>query len=392
MKILVVNAGSSSLKVQLLESRRNYLCLYKGMIDGMTNQKCLFTENYNGTKKNSSLARVDHQKALQIIVKSILKKRMIKNLKDIEAIGHRVVHGGEKYKKATKITGLVLKTIKELCSLAPLHNPPNLAAIMACLKLFPSVPQVAVFDTAFHQTLPGKAYLYALPYTFYQKMGIRRYGFHGTSHAYVAKETIKLLKKKQSKIVTCHLGNGSSITAIKNGQSIDTSMGFTPLEGVPMGTRSGDIDPAISFFLMKKLKKNPQEIEKILNKESGLLGVSEISADVRDLWALAQKNNPKARRAFGLFAYRIAKYIGSYCSALNGLDALTFTAGIGQNAYYLRQEICDCLEYLGVSLDRKRNERNALQINSKKSKVKVFVIPTNEEKEIARETEQLLLK
>lgn len=317
MKILVINAGSSSLKFQLIESAKDFACLHKGIIDRI---------GFKGSAKN-------HTQALNMALQQILDKKILRSLQDIHAVGHRVVHGGEKYSSTVKITPQVIKEIKKLCELAPLHNPPNLEAIIACQKLLKNTPQFAVFDTAFHQTLPEKAYLYALPYQYYQKHNIRRYGFHGTSHSYVAKETIKLLDKKNSKIITCHLGNGSSIAAVKNGKSIDTSMGFTPLEGLPMGTRSGDLDPAIVFQLMETLHLSTDQIDEILNKSSGLKGISGVSSDVRDLWK-ASKKNKRAKLALDILAYRTAKYIGAYTAALNGLDALTFTAGIGQHAYY----------------------------------------------------------
>ena len=362
MKILVINAGSSSLKVKVFDTNKDQ-AIYKAFIDRIGKSKV----------KN-------HDQAVKIALKDIPQ---------VDAVGHRVVHGGEKYTKPTKITAAVIKQIRKLSTLAPLHNPPNLAAILACKKILPKVPHVAVFDTSFHQTLDEKAYLYAIPYNYYKKYGIRRYGFHGTSHSYIAKETIKLLGKKQSKIVSCHLGNGSSITAIKNGKSIDTSMGFTPLEGVPMGTRSGDIDPAIVIKLMQKLKKSPEEIDEILNKKSGLKGISMLSRDMRDLWK-ASKKNKQAKLTISFLAYRIAKYIAAYSASLQGLDAITFTAGLGQNAYYLRKEICDYLSHLGVKLDAPKNRVNAQKISAKNSKVKVFVIPTNEEKEIAIETQRAL--
>lgn len=386
MKILVINSGSSSLKFQLFESSGGFACLYKGMIDriGLTGTK--FVEN---GKECETIAAQNHESAVKFAFSILLKKKLIKNPSEIKAVGHRVVHGGEKYLSATRITPAVLKQIKKLCELAPLHNPPNLASIMACKKILPKTPQVAIFDTAFHQSIPEKAFLYALPYEYYKRFGIRRYGFHGTSHKYVSTETAKLLKSKKSKIIVCHFGNGSSITAVEDGRSIDTSMGFTPLEGLPMGTRCGDIDPAIVFELQEMLKISTDEIDNILNKKSGLKGLSGISSDMRDLWAVC-KSNPRAKLAMSVLAYRAAKYIGAYAAALCGLDAITFTAGIGENAWYLRKEICDYLTHLGVQLDAGKNKKNSLLISSNKSKIKVFVVPTNEEKEIALETAQIL--
>lgn len=380
MNILVINAGSSSLKFQLL---KNGVCLAKGIVDSLGEKNCIFKASIGAKKIEEHIAIKTYEQAIHK-VSEFLKKQQI------DAIGHRVVHGGEKYHSATIIDQKVIKAIDELSDLAPLHNPPNLKAILACKKLFPQLPQVAVFDTSFHQTIPEKAYLYALPYQLYEKLKIRRYGFHGPSHAYVSRETAKLLKKNSAKIITCHLGNGSSITAVHNGKSVDTSMGFTPLEGLPMGTRSGDIDPAIIFYLKKKLKLSPEKIEKILLKDSGLKGISEISWDMRKIWASAQKNNKRAQLTLSILAYRIAKYIGAYATAMNGVDAITFTGGIGENAWYVRKEVCQYLEFLGLQIDSQKNKLNATLISTPKSHIKVFVIPTNEEEEIAAETRQIL--
>lgn len=375
MKILVINAGSSSLKYQLFEKKGNLNFLFKGIIERI---------GQKGKIKN-------HHEAVKKALNTLKDKHIINDLKEIKAVGHRVVHGGEKYVKPTIITPKIQKEIQKLCKLAPLHNPPNLSGIKACKTLLKNVKQIAVFDTSFHQTIEPKAFLYALPYKYYDKLGIRKYGFHGTSHQYVSKETIKLLKKKSSKIITCHLGNGSSVTAIKNGKSIDTSMGFTPLEGLPMGTRCGNIDPAIPAKLMEILKKSPEDIDKILNKSSGLKGISELSSDMRDLWK-AYKTNKKARLAISILSYKIAQYIGGYAASLNGLDAITFTGGIGEKADYVRKETCDYLSHLGVKLDIKKNKACEKVISSKNSKIKVFVIPTNEEKEIADQTLKVLKK
>jgi len=388
MKILVINAGSSSLKFQLIDSGKNFSCLYKGLVDRIGFKDSKFIEN-NTTIH--AIKAADHYKAIAIALEYLLKRKIIRNLDEIDAIGHRVVHGGEKYKNATKITPVVIGQIKKLCKFAPLHNPPNLAGILAAKKIFKNKPQVAVFDTAFHQTMPEKAFLYALPYQYYKQFGFRRYGFHGTSHLFVAKKTIGLLKKKKSKIITCHLGNGSSITAVENGKSIDTSMGFTPLEGLPMGTRSGDVDPAIVFELMEILKISTKQVDEILNKSSGLKGISGLSSDMRDLWKAYDKNR-KARLAISILSYKAAKYIGSYAAALKGLDAITFTGGVGENAYYVRKEICDYFPFLGLKLDIQKNKKNNLEISAKNSKVKVYVIPTDEEHEIAEETFGLIKK
>lgn len=413
MKILVLNAGSSSLRYELFKvslkkagetsgqknvgpknssshspvnGRHSLTSLYEGMIDRI---------GFSDSVKN-------YDEALKKALNELISKNFIKNLDEIKAVGHRVVHGGEKYRNPVKITPAVIKEIQKLSRLAPLHNPPNLKGIRAVLKQLKAIPQVAVFDTAFHQTLEPKAYLYALPQKFYKNFGIRRYGFHGTSHFYVSKSAQKMLDKSRiakrqntnnlgnGKIITCHLGNGISVTAIKDGRSVDTSMGFTPLEGLPMGTRCGDIDPAIVYKLMEKLKIGTKEIDKILNKESGLKGIFEESSDMRDIWAKAQKQNKKALFAISYLSYRLAKYIGAYAAAMDGVDAVVFTAGIGQYAWYVRKETCSYLSHLGVALDEKKNRENQIEISTPQSKTKVYVIPTDEEKEIAEQTVNLL--
>jgi acetate kinase len=386
MKILVINSGSSSLKFKLFSNDGEITQLYSGMVDRIGLPGTFEVED---GKETGEINIKDHTEAVGYALQILQKEKLIKNVKDINAVGHRVVHGGEKYQNATLITPAVLKEIKKLCELAPLHNPPNLAAILACKKHLKDTPQVAVFDTSFHQTIPEKAYLYAIPYELYKKYGIRRYGFHGTSHSFIAKETAKLLKNKKTKIIVCHLGNGCSITAVENGKSIDTSMGFTPLEGLPMGTRCGDIDPAIVFELQEILKIDTNEIDVLLNKKSGLKGISGISSDMRDLWANYKKNK-RARLAISILAYRTAKYIGAYSAALHGLDAITFTAGMGENAWYLRKEICEYLPHLGVKIDSAKNRKNSKEISAKNSRVRVFVLPTNEEKEIAIQAAVLL--
>jgi len=378
MKILVINAGSSSLKFQLLDSNKKFEALYKGIIDGIGRKSCFIDAKAKSKKLTYKKLIKNHEQAVKEALKIIGDE-------EINAIGHRVVHGGEKYHDATKITPQVKNEIKKLSELAPLHNPPNLEGIKACEKLLRGKPNIAIFDTAFHQTIPEKAFHYALPDKFYKKHKVRKYGFHGTSHKYVSDETYKLLKSRNKKIITCHLGNGSSLSAVKNGKCIETSMGFTPLEGVPMGTRSGTIDPAIVFYLMEKEKIDTDKIDYILNKESGILGVSGISSDVRDIWAKAKKKNKKALFTLDLLAYKIALTIGSYAAAMDGVDAITFTAGIGQNAWYLRRDICKYLKFLGVKLDAKKNRKNEKLISEKSSKVKIFVLKTNEGLQIARE-------
>ncbi|PIR55019.1 acetate kinase [Candidatus Peregrinibacteria bacterium CG10_big_fil_rev_8_21_14_0_10_36_19] len=361
MKILVINSGSSSVKYQFFNNKNEVI--KKGYVEriGLPLAKC----------KN-------HAEAINQIIMSLPETP--------DAIGHRVVHGGNLYNKATKITTTVIKHIKELSSLAPLHNPHNLEGILICKKLLPKTPQVAVFDTAFHQTIPEIAHRYAIPKKYYEKNNIRRYGFHGTSHQYVVNEALKHMKTKKAKIISCHLGNGSSITATLNGKSIDTTMGFTPLEGIMMGTRSGSIDSGIIFHLHNKLKLKPEKIEQILQNESGLLGHSGISSDMRKIYAKYKKGNKAAIATIETLAYQIAKQIGAYAASLNGLDAIIFTGTLGQNAFYVRKIALEQLTYLGLKIDPNLNTKNSSAIHHKTSKIKAFVIPTNEELQIAKET------
>ncbi|MBU1018453.1 MAG: acetate kinase [Patescibacteria group bacterium] len=387
MKILVINAGSSSLKFQLLESKK-WQVLYKGIIDGIGLPLCEFRSSHG----NKDYRQIKSQHAaFKFGIDHILASEVIKDLSEIEAVGHRIVHGGEKYVSAVKVAPTVINEIKKLSSLAPLHNPHNLEGIKASQKLLKKAPDVAIFDTAFHQTMPEKAFMYPLPEKLYKKHNIRKYGFHGTSHKYVAEEARKYLgKRKSGNLITCHLGNGASITAVKNGKSIDTSMGFTPLEGVMMGTRSGDIDPAIIFHLMDKLKMKPEKIYEMLNYESGIKGIFGKN-DIRELRdEFFKKKTKKSALAFEMYCYRIAKYIGSYLVALGQLDALVFTGGIGENAWYIRKWICD---YLKIELNHKKNKR--VEYPQKLQKIswgtpKVLVIPTNEELQIAKETLEVL--
>jgi acetate kinase len=387
MKILVLNAGSSSLRFQLIESR-GWKKLFKGHMDGIGVSTCRLRGDIEKKIRVNT-----HHDALKIALNTLRDEGHT----DIDAIGHRVVHGGEQYKQPTLVTKTVLKNLKKLNALAPLHNPPNLEGIIACLKLLKKVPNIAVFDTAFHSTLPEHAYLYGLPYELYKKHGIRRYGFHGTSHAYVSEQAIKWLrtnKKPHKNLITCHIGNGVSITAIKNGKSIDTSMGFTPLEGAMMGTRSGNFDPALIPFLSKKLKKSAAEIEHLANHESGLLGLSQLSSDMRPLWAILQKprhrHYKKVKRTYELYVYRLAKEITAMTVPLGGLDALIFTAGIGEHGWYLRRDLCAQLTHLGLNLDAKKNrttvEGSEGPINVRTSKSAILVVKTNEELKIAKET------
>ncbi|HDM70692.1 MAG TPA: acetate kinase, partial [Thermotogales bacterium] len=333
------------------------------------------------------------------VLKTLQDREMgvIENLDQISAVGHRVVHGGERFANSVRIDDEVLRVIEENSDLAPLHNPPNIMGIKAAMKLLPNVPQVAVFDTAFHQTIPEKAYLYAIPYSYYEKYRIRRYGFHGTSHRYVSRRAAEILgiPYEKLKIITCHLGNGASIAAVKYGRSIDTSMGFTPLEGLVMGTRSGDIDPAIVTFLQEKEGMSAGEVYDLLNKKSGVLGLSELSSDMRDIEEGAMKGDERLRLVLDIYEYRIAKYIGAYAAAMNGVDVIIFTAGVGENSSILRREICEnYLGYLGVKIDVEKNEFKGEEriISTDDSKVKVMVIPTNEELLIARDTKEIVEK
>jgi len=392
MKILVLNSGSSSLKFQLFEVKEKEHVLIKGIVDGIRLDNSFIKYEIECNSKKIKKKIKNHRIALKNVLDIILANNIISSLGEITAIGHRAVHGGEEFKKTVLINDKVMKKIEELSELAPLHNPANLTGMKVCKEFLPNVKQVAVFDTCFHSNMPEKAFVYGVPYKYYKEHGIRRYGFHGTSHHYVSEKAAEILKKdyKKLKIITCHLGNGSSIAAVMNGKSVDTSMGFTPLEGIVMGTRCGDIDPAIILFLMKKEKLSVKEMDSILNKKSGLLGISGISPDVRVLWDNEKKGNKRAHLTLDVLAYRITKYIGSYISVLNGVDAIVFTAGIGENAYYLREKILKNFEYIGLKIDKKRNKNNELIISADNSKIKALVIPTNEELQIARETFELV--
>lgn len=383
MKILVINAGSSSIKSKLFEKKKDLEPLAKFHVDGIGLKQCKLIFKSENKNIGLKLPVKNHEEGIKLLLKTLLDTKTIESLKEIEVVGHRVVHGGEKYSEPVKIDARVIKTIDKLSALAPLHNPANLQAINACKKLIKHAPQIAVFDTAFHQTMPEKAYLYGLPYEYYKKHDIRRYGFHGTSHKYVIETAIKLLKKKNLKIISCHIGNGSSITASINGKSVDTSMGFTPLEGIMMGTRSGSIDPAIILHLQKELKMKPAAIDELLNNESGLKGFSEISPDMRDIYAKYKEKDPRAILTIETLSYQIAKYLGAYTAAMDGLDAIIFTGGLGEKAFYVREKACSYLSHSGLKLNAKKNENCEQLISDNKSKIKVFVIPTNEEKEIA---------
>ena len=389
MKILVLNSGSSSLKYKLFDMNTEQP-LVAGHVDGIGLERCVVKIKKRRDMEEKKILVKDHVDAVILALKSLKENQVIKDYHEIGAVGHRVVHGGEKYSRPTRIDKGVIRVIKDLFELAPLHNPPNLAGILACKKMLSKTPQVAVFDTAFHQTLKPEAYLYGLPYDLYEKRKIRKYGFHGTSHKYVAHQAIRLLGKKDSKIITCHLGNGASLAAVKDGKSIDTSMGFTPLEGMIMGTRTGSMDPAIPLFLAVNKVFKADELEEYFNKKSGLLGVSGLTSDVRDLHRAGLKRNKKAKLALEMFARRVAFYIGGYMAMLGGLDALVFTAGIGEGAWFVRRDICKYLEHLGIGINEKLNKNNEIIISKPGAKIKIYVIPTNEELQIARETKELV--
>lgn len=396
MEILVINCGSSSLKYQLIDMQ-NENVLAKGLVERIGIEGSVLSQSVDGRDKYVIKQEMkDHKEAIQLVLKALMDENngVIKSIEEISAVGHRVVHGGEKYSHSVLINGDVMKSLEECAKLAPLHNPPNIIGINACKEIMPGVPMVAVFDTAFHQTMPKEAYMYALPYEYYTQYGIRKYGFHGTSHKYVSQKAAEAMRKdvRELKIITCHLGNGSSIAAVKNGESIDTTMGFTPLEGLAMGTRCGSIDPAVVPFLAKEMNLSVAEVENILNKKSGVLGISGVSSDFRDIMAEAEKGNTRAELAINLFNYKVKKYIGAYAAAMGGVDSIVFTAGVGENSKEMREEICKGLEFLGIEIDNDRNNTRGkiAEISSPNSKVKVYVIPTDEELMIARDTMELV--
>ena len=396
MKILVINCGSSSLKYQLIDMT-NEQVLAKGLVERIGIEGSKLTQKVeNRDKYIIEQSMSNHKEAIQIVINALTdpENGVISNMSEIKAVGHRVVHGGEAYAQSVVIDDEVMKSLNDCVKLAPLHNPPNIVGIEACKALMPNVPMVAVFDTAFHQTMPKESYIYALPYELYEKNGIRRYGFHGTSHKYVANEAAKMLGKdiKDLKIVTCHLGNGASITAVKNGKSFDTSMGFTPLEGLVMGTRSGDVDPAVLTYIMEELGLSAKELDDLLNKESGVLGISGVSSDFRDVEIAAAEGNERAQLALDIFNYGVKKYIGSYVAAMDGIDCLVFTAGLGENSPETREAVCDGLNFFGIKIDKSKNAVKGKQvdISAADSKVKVLIVPTNEELMIARDTLSLI--
>ena len=396
MNVLVINCGSSSLKFQLINSDSEQV-LAKGLCERIGIDGSLTYQPEGGEKVKSDKAMPTHTEAIQFVIDALTdgETGVVKSLSEIGAVGHRVVHGGEKFASSVVITDEVKQAIEDCNDLAPLHNPANLIGINACQKLMPGTPMVAVFDTAFHQTMPEKAYMYGLPYEYYDKYKVRRYGFHGTSHSFVSKRAAELVEKPydQVKTIVCHLGNGASICAVENGKSVDTSMGLTPLEGLVMGTRSGDIDPAILEFISKKEGLDIAGLMNMLNKKSGVFGLSNnLSSDFRGLEEGADSGNNEARIALEVFAYRVAKYVGSYVAAMNGVDVIAFTAGIGENSGTVRSSVLKYLGYLGISVDEEANNKRGeeIAISTADSKVKVMVIPTNEELAIARETVALV--
>ena len=395
MKILVLNSGSSSLKYQVIDTETGEM-LVKGYYERIGQVGAFLTHKVNGEKHHFEHPAKNHEKAIQFVMKRLTSDHygVFKSLDEIDAIGHRVVHGGEQFKDAVLITDEVIQEIKENAMLAPLHNPAAILGIEACQKVVPNKPMVAVFDTAFHQTISKEKYIYPIPYEYYEKYHVRKYGFHGTSHQYVANRVAEILGKdiKELKIVNCHLGQGASICAIKNGESVETSMGLTPLGGIPMGTRSGDLDPSVVTYLMKKEELDADDVEEVLNRESGVYGISMVSVDFRDIEAEALAGGKHAKLALDAYHYSIAGYIAKCAVAMGGIDVLTFTAGVGEKSPYSRSEICKQLGIFGVEISGKANlvKGEEAEISSPNSKVKVFVIPTNEELMIAQETAKLV--
>jgi acetate kinase len=394
MKVLVLNCGSSSIKYQFIDTEKEF-ALAKGMVEriGMTGA-VLSHSRHDGETIKIVGEILDHQIAIEYVIAILLSPNhgVVKDIKEIDAIGHRVVHGGETFSGSIKINNEVIKVLQDNIELAPLHNPPNIKGILAVTRLLPDTPQVGVFDTAFHSKMPPRSFLYGIPYELYKKYKIRRYGFHGTSHLYVSHKAAELMGKKvdELKIITAHLGNGCSITAVKNGVSIDTSMGFTPLEGLLMGTRSGDLDPSLILYIMGKEGLSLGEANTLLNKHSGLIGISGESSDMREILASVKDEQKRSIYAFEIFCYRIKKYIGAYIAAMGGLDALVFTGGIGENATEVREEVCRNMEFLGIKLDKLKNENKETLLSDTSLPVKVFRIPTNEELVIAMDTAKIV--
>lgn len=396
MKILVINCGSSSLKYQLIDMQTENP-LAQGLVERIGIEGSILTQKVEGRAKYIIQSPMkDHTVAIKLVLGALVDKTngVISDMSEISAVGHRVVHAGEKYSKSVIINDEVMEALEDCVKLAPLHNPANIIGINACKVLMPETPMIGVFDTAFHQTMPEEAFIYPLPYEMYTEHKIRKYGFHGTSHKYVAGIAAELMEKdiKDLKIITCHLGNGASITAIKNGVSVDTSMGFTPLEGLAMGTRCGDIDAAIVTYLMTELNFSIKETEDILNKKSGVFGISGVSSDFRDIETEAINGNKRAELALKVYYHRVKEYIGSYMATMGGIDCLVFTAGLGENSPETREAVCENMEFFGISIDNVKNKvrGKVTDISTDNSKVKVFVIPTNEELMIARDTKQLI--
>lgn len=395
MNVLVINCGSSSLKYQVIDSNSEEV-LAKGLCERIGIDGRLVYQPKGGEKEITEAPMPTHTEAVRMVLDALVnpKTGVLKSLEEIEAVGHRLVHGGEKFAASTIINEEVIQAVEECSDLAPLHNPANLIGVRACQEVLKDVPMVGVFDTAFHQTMPKKAYLYGVPYEYYDKYKVRKYGFHGTSHSYVSKRAAEMLDKPYDslKTIVCHLGNGASICAVENGKSVDTSMGLSPLEGLIMGTRSGDIDPSAVEFMAKKENLSLEEVLNVLNKESGVYGISGLSSDFRDLESASKEGNERAETAREMFCYRTAKYIGSYVAAMNGVDVICFTAGVGENDGKVREKICSYLGYLGITLDEAENQKRGEEavLSAPDSKVTVLLVPTNEELAICRETVALI--
>ena len=398
MKILVLNCGSSSIKYQLIEmDEKNHSVLAKGLLERIGLEMGEFTHKWNGQKHYEQLPIPNHTEGIKIVLQALTNKEygVISDLKEIKAVGHRVAHGGEKFTHSVRIDDNVINMIKDLCDLAPLHNPGALQGIAAMQAVLPGIPMAAVFDTSFHATMPPEAYLYAIPYEYYEKYRVRRYGFHGTSHKYVAEKAAEYVGKdwKNTKIVTCHLGSGASIAAVENGKSVETSMGFTPVEGLVMGSRTGDLDLGAFMYIMDKEGYTTKEMNTLVNKKSGLVGITGNSQDMRDVRAGRDAGDERCTYAFNMFAHRVKKYIGAYAAIMNGMDVLVMTGGIGENAWFMREAILENMEFFGIKLDKKLNESimgDAAVISTPDSKVKVVVYPTDEEYMIAKDTFDLV--
>ena len=398
MKILVLNCGSSSIKYQLIEmDEKNHSVLAKGLLERIGLEMGEFTHKWNGQKHYEQLPIPNHTEGIKIVLQALTNKEygVISDLKEIKAVGHRVAHGGEKFTHSVRIDDNVIKMIQDLCDLAPLHNPGALQGIAAMQAVLPGIPMAAVFDTSFHATMPPEAYLYAIPYEYYEKYRVRRYGFHGTSHKYVAEKAAEYVGKdwKNCKIVTCHLGSGASIAAVENGKSVETSMGFTPVEGLVMGSRTGDLDLGAFMYIMDKEGYNTKEMNTLVNKKSGLIGITGNSQDMRDVRAGRDAGDERCTYAFNMFAHRVKKYIGAYAAIMNGMDVLVMTGGIGENAWFMREAILENMEFFGIKINKKLNETimgDAAVISTPDSKVKVVVYPTDEEYMIAKDTFDLV--